>query len=273
MRLMMYRTMDINERKMCEDLIISKLKLWEISYRNIENDIVLKYVYDLYENGVYADCDDALYLLYAATFANYNDKNYNLSEKYYLLAIDKNKRDSAPIYNLALLYDKHEKYTLSEYYYSMAIKKGCTPAILNLARLYDLRGEYDLAEMYYLTAIERGCIKSIHNLALMYNKSGEYELAEKYYLMAIEKKLTPSMYSFASYNERKKEFELSRRYYIMGALNYHDASIQKINKLMICKFDLDDMIQLINVLNDHNYNILNDVLKFVISEIENAIHK
>lgn len=41
----------MGNRETYENSIISKLKSWDLDYTEIENDNILKHVYDLYENG------------------------------------------------------------------------------------------------------------------------------------------------------------------------------------------------------------------------------
>lgn len=41
---------------------------------------------------------------------------------------------------------------------------------------------------------------------------------------------------------------------------FYDISIIKINEIMIHDFDLDYSIKLMDVSNNHNYNIVNDIL-------------
>lgn len=136
---------------------------------------------------------------------------------------------------------------------------------LNYAGVYAKHNARDdLSESFFLMAIEKEHIKSIHNLALLYSKQKKFELAEKYYLMAAEKGHTSSMYNLALWYARRRRIDLSRYYHVMGAINHHERSIKKANEIIKCTFNLDDSVKLINVLNDHNYNILNDVLKFIV---------
>lgn len=60
-------------------------------------------------------------------------------------------------------------------------------------------------------------------------------------------------------------YSLSEKYYlIMAFLNYNKRSIFVINDIIEHDFNLNDSIKLINVLNDHNHDILNNTLKFLI---------
>lgn len=223
---------NMNPRATYEALIISKLNSWGYAYEKIENNTVLKNIYDLYKNGEYIDCDNEIYLNYAAIYAEYGEKNNSLSEKYHLMAIDKGNVCS--IHNLALFYERQDK--------SDAL---------------------DSCEKYLLMSIEKGVVLSMHHLARLYDGQSKYDLAEKYYLMAIEKGYVESMYELAYLYRDFKKYELSKHYFIMGARNYHERSTKKINKILTNHFKLDDFIKSLDILNDHNKEILNDVLKSI----------
>lgn len=106
----------------------------------------------------------------------------------------------------------------------------------SLACLYTDQRKYDLTEKYFLMAAKTGDIISIHGLAWVYNKKGNYEL--------------------------------SRRYYVMSALHNNKISIEEINRIMEWDFDLDDSVKLANVLSNHNQDVLNDILKFVVMKYQ-----
>ena len=93
------------------------------------------------------------------------------------------------MHNLGFFYeDIMENYELAEKYYLMAIEKGHINSIYFLAVLYEIRKNYDLAEKYYLMAVEKDHADAMYNLAIFYNNIKEnYDLGEKYYLMAIDK--------------------------------------------------------------------------------------
>lgn len=235
-----------------EIYLIVKLKKWENTYIQIENNVTFKHIYDPYKNNKYADRDDEIY--------PHNDglRVWHVIGNEYVNSI----------HNLALLYEKQNKYELAEKYYLMAIEKGSIKSMNNLAILYHKQIKYKSAEKYYLMAISNGYINSINNLASLYYEQNRYDLSKKYYLMAIEKGDTDSMFNLAWLYAKKGDSELSKRYYVMGAVNHHEMSIMKINELIIHNFDLDCSIKLFDVLNYHNHNIMNDVLKFVENEIK-----
>lgn len=286
--------METDLRKVYETLITRKIESWGFQYEKIEDISVLKYVYELYENNKYTlNCNDGLYLNYAGIYAEYCTGDSDLSEKYYLMAVDKGNTYS--MYNLALHYYRQEKYDLVEKYYLMAIEGGDVNSMYNVAMLYYEQGMCDLAkkyllmainkgdvcsmnsmgllykhhnnfssaEKYLLMAIEKGYVESMNNLARLYMEGNKYDLSEKYYLMAIENEDVYSMHDLAIQYSKEKNQELSRYYHIISALNNHGKSIKEINKILIYDFELSDSIKLINVLSDHNQNVLNDVLKFI----------
>lgn len=281
-----------------ETFIISKLISWDCSWDYLCDKIdviALDNIYKLYKNNKIVDCDDKIYLNHVGIYAENMIKDNNLSkkyylmafekghvvsiynlalmydkqdindlaEKYYLIAIEKQHEDS--MYNLALLYSKQQRYDLVEKYYLLAIEKEHILSMYNLALLYYRQQKYDLSEEYYLMAIDKGHIDSMYNLAGYYGARGEYELSEKYFSMAIEKGDIGSMYGLAWLYEIQQKYELSRYYYMLNAMNYYHQSIVKMNEIIECDFNLDDSIKLINILNDHNQNVFNGVLKFIIN--------
>lgn len=284
-----------------KNFIISKLESWNCEYVKMEDDTVLKNVYDLYHNNKYTDCDDVLYLNYAGIYAKYHNNDNNLSEKYYLMAIDKgnvysmhnlairyiNQKqyklaekyflmavdggNELSIYKLAKLYITQRKYDLAEKYYSMTIQKGNIYTTNKLAKLYIIQRKYDLAKEYILIGINKGNIRSIRLMALLYDKLYMYSNSDKYltmtikYLtMAIEKGDSKSMWKLAGKYGMLGNHELARHYYVMGAINHHKLSVSTMNFILTYNFNMNDLIELSSVIDDYNRNILNDVLKFVI---------
>lgn len=259
----LWRGIIMDIRKLYETFIISKLEEWDILYIKIEDDHILKTVYDLYVNNKYSNCDNEIYLHYAGLYAKYFVKDDDLSEKYYLEAIDKGYVVS--MNNLALQYLEQKKELSAEKYLLMAVEKGYSRSMNSVALMYDNQKKYDLAEKYYLMAIEKENVQSMFNLALFYyeRKTG-YELVEKYLLMASERGDSDSMYELARLYSDIHKYESSEYYYILSALNYNKLAIYMVNTIIASKFDLNNSVKLFHVLNDHNRNILNDVLKFLV---------
>jgi tetratricopeptide (TPR) repeat protein len=136
--------------------------------------------------GVVAEhYDDQILANYCGLLYHYKEKKYDLAERYYRHAVEKN--DSNAMNNLGLVYHDQKKYDQAERYYLQAIDLGNISAMNNLGHVYNQIGKYDLAERYYLQAIDLGNVTAMHNLGVMYyNHLEKYDLAERHLLMALE---------------------------------------------------------------------------------------
>lgn len=291
----------MNKHDKHESFIISILESINIAYIKIDDSVILEYIYDLYKNNRYSDCNDKIYSNYAGIYAVYIAGDIDLAEKYYLMAI--NQGNICSMYNLARLYDKRNRNDLAKKYYLMAIEKGYINFMCNFSWLYYLKSKFDISENYYLTAIEndpgnvyyitclaclyggqriynlaekyylmaieKGHVNSMYNLALLYKDQGKCDLAEKYHLMAIDKGHVDSIVKLAFLYYEQRKYELSNKYYSMGALNHDETSIWKINMVMKRFFDLNNLVKLTDILWDYNRDILNDALKFIENRLIN----
>jgi tetratricopeptide (TPR) repeat protein len=165
-------------------------------------------------------------------------EDYVEAEKYYLMAIDYDKKEA--IFNLAYLYDvEFKKYAEAEKYYLMAIEYGAKEAILNLAYLYDFKfKKYAEAEKYYLMAIEYGEKEAIFNLAYLYDRElKKYAEAEKYYLMAIEHSEKEAIYNLAIlYDFEYNDFEKAEQYYKIAIENGEALAMRNLTALIFYDF-------------------------------------
>jgi TPR repeat protein len=122
---------------------------------------------------------------YIAMYYNNIKKNYQLMEKYYMIAIEKG--NSSAMNNLACYYRDQKKYEMMEKYYMMAIEKDNSYAMNNLACYYrDIKFNYDNMIKYYTMSIKKNNTTAIYNLGLYYHYiEFNYTLMKKYYMMTI----------------------------------------------------------------------------------------
>jgi len=190
---------------------------------------------------------------------NFIIKNYDLAEKYYLMAIELGNSDamreiSQYYYHIAknnTLAKKYclmaiklgnsdamcdyghyneeiiKNYKLAEKYYLMAIKLGNSDAMCDLGLYYVSNMErYDLAEEYYLAAVELSNSNAMYYLGCYHmNITKKYDLAEKYLLMAIALRDCDAMCELGNYHINiTKNYNLANEYFLMAsALNHCDA--------------------------------------------------
>ena len=143
-----------------------------------------------------------------------NQEKYNLAEKYYLMAIE--KEHVSAMFNLGLLYDNQEEYDLAEKHYLQAIRKGDNGAMNNLGLLYDNQNKYDLAERYWLLAVEKGNVESMCSLGHLYAYRDNYDLAEKYWLLAVEKEHVSAMFNLGLLYDSQNNYDLAEKYYLQA---------------------------------------------------------
>ena len=158
-----------------------------------------------------------------------NQEKYDLSEKYYLKAIEKG--EVRAMFNLGLLYKNQNKQDLAEKYYLMAITKGEVKAIYNLGLLYDNQEKYDLSERYYLMAIEKGDTKAMYNIGLLYYNQKKYDLAERYYLQASEKEYEDAMYNLGILYYYQEKYNLAEKYWLQAIKKEHKNAMFNLGVL------------------------------------------
>lgn len=163
-----------------------------------------------------------------ATLCDIEYKRPDLSEKYYLMAINQGHLNVS--FNLALLYQSQYKdYDLAIKYYLISINQGDSKSMFNLARLYHTEyKDYALAEKYYLMSIDYGESNAVFNIAVLYHIGQEnYVLAEKYYLMSISQgHLQATSGLGLLYELDYKNYDLAEKYYLM-AINNGDLDVVK----------------------------------------------
>lgn len=101
------------------------------------------------------------------------EKNFQLSEKYYLLAISNGEKKNSKI-NLAELYRSSQDFGLpinygrAEKWYLEAITESPLRANEGLSKLYDLKNDYKKAFFYAEKAAKLGSVESQYNLGVYY---------------------------------------------------------------------------------------------------------
>lgn len=106
-------------------------------YILIENENELLNIYNLFMKDIIFEPKTALEILYFGIYFQTIKVNFDLAEKYYLLAVEKGNIAAMRI--LAFFYDITNNDELSEKYYLMAIEENDTIAINHLAFFYEMR--------------------------------------------------------------------------------------------------------------------------------------
>jgi TPR repeat protein len=125
-------------------------------------------------------------------------KEYELSEKYLLIALEKGHIKAANY--LGFYYQNHKQdYPKALEYFKIGVENDDTQSYLNFASLSYLMGEYDLSEKYFLIAVEKGDDVAGNNLGFYYQHiKQDYVNAEKYYKIAHERGEQFSLYNLYS---------------------------------------------------------------------------
>jgi len=114
-------------------------------------------------------------------------QKYDLAEKYYLLAIELNNKDSKSMTYLGNCYYNQQKYDLTEKYYLMALNiRESIKTIIKLIEIYYIQKKYVNAVKYCALIINNKDYMSMIKLAQIFNKYNKSDEAESYYLNVIE---------------------------------------------------------------------------------------
>lgn len=143
-------------------------------------------------------------------------KNNELAKKYYEMAVDYG--NACALHNLAGIYRDAKNYDLAEKYFLMAIEQDIVYAMNSYGIFCEnIKKNYELAEKYYKMALDQDSIEAINNLGSLYYKTRKYDLAEKYFLMAAEKDCVESLHNLATYHQFvTKNDVLLEKYYLMA---------------------------------------------------------
>lgn len=174
------------KKKNSEIVIYQKKNMTQMfDFNKQENmDLIEKYLLNSIKNRInqFGKTDLNYENLYNTATTYYDEGNYEMAEKHYLMTIYK---DINAIFLLTFLYVKQRKYELAKKYYRMGMNKDYIYAMYEIAIMYEKQEKYELAEKYYLMAIEHNYFKAVYNLAILYDNLDKYDMAKYYYLMAI----------------------------------------------------------------------------------------
>lgn len=154
--------------------------------------------------------------LYFALYFDYIANDYDLANKYYLLAIKNNPNVNNIYYKYATFLENVYNDTQNALkYYNLALDNGNYNAAYNIARIYDtdrnlLNDSVELNNKilkYYKLAADNNVIDAQTAIALFYEKIlNQPENAVKYYLMAISNNDPTAMYLYAKYLYNNEDY-------------------------------------------------------------------
>ena len=136
--------------------------------------------------------------------------------------------------NLGAIYFINKDYDLMEKYYLLAIELGNCIAMGNFAEYNYINAKYELVEKYYLMAIELNDDIAMNNLGTYHIRTTKkYDLAEKYLMMAINLNNKSAMTNFAYYCSEQKNYELMEKYYLMAIDLNHCLAMHRYGHYLI----------------------------------------
>jgi TPR repeat protein len=220
------------------------------------NDVDETKIIDLFSHDIIDDIDDNKYWNYIGLYYERKIKNYDLMEKYYLMAIDKGNYNA--MYNLGHYYENIEKmhsyedHSLMKKYYLMAIDNGNDMAMVRLGNYYCyIEINYDLMKKYYLMAIDKGNNDAMYRLGKHYQYVDKnYDLMKKYYLMALDRG------NLDAYNNLKCNYYTIERYNANINIIISQMDIELIIKCRLENMYLNDKILLNIDLIEKNYKFI-----------------
>lgn len=165
----------------------------------------------------------------------YIKKNYELSVKYFLMAVDLD--NSNAMNNLGMYYYQIDNnYELAHKYFLMTIEHDelNDSAMNNLGCYYmTVEHNYELTVKYFLMAINHNNSKAMNNLGWYYSKiKYNYELGVTYFLMAINYNNSKAMNNLASYyNHIEHNYVLATKYYLMAIEHNYIDAISNLNEM------------------------------------------
>jgi len=198
-------------------LTIDKIKhKYGISMCDIDNSILVDIFNSTNLDINKYDLENGKILNIIGLYYQYIKKNYELTKKYYLLAIEKENVDAT--YNLGRYYECFENHELMKVYYLLAIEKNHVGAMNKLGLYYQKIQNYELMKKYYLMAIEQENVYAMNILGCYYGKiEKNYDLLKKYLLLAVEKEYVIAMNNLGHYYKyTEKNYELMKKYYLLA---------------------------------------------------------
>ena len=211
------------------------------------------------------------------------EKNYELMEKYYLIAIydvspdkltEKHKNldydididfaNVTALYNLGLYYQERKQFQKMIKCYKCAIQKHDSDAMFNLGKYYELNNDYLNMLKYYRMAIDNDDVDAMYALGKFYQDIDDCTMMEKYYEMAVNK-----------HNDINSMMELAKYY---SDLSYKTPQFRKYIK-MACDTDSLKAIIMYAHWSENNLRMMrykcacygNKTCLWCISDYQNAI--
>jgi tetratricopeptide (TPR) repeat protein len=199
--------------------------------------------------------------------------NFELAEKYYLMAI--NNGDKSSYYDLANFYEINNNLELAEKYLLMAIEYedycindqfGEVQPLFNLALFYQYTNKLDLAEKFYVILSDfYEDVDSMENLGKLYDKQEKNDLAEKYYLKVDRKKSV--IKRLAKFYDKIGKFEKAEEYYLKNTWwNDHSSDEEDEDDEELINDEKDESIENLEVFY-RKHNRLDLLEKFYLKEI------
>lgn len=140
--------------------------------------------------------------------------------------------------SMALLYEHENKdFNMAEKYYLLAVENGCSVAMYNLALLYEQKcKDFNKAEKYYLKAIDKNHFAAMINLANSYftqkkNKKQAKELMEKAF--AVNKDFTALYFSIILLWNNDIEEALNISKYFLEDIKIYEESESILNLFLL----------------------------------------
>lgn len=225
--------------------IISKISEYNLRYIKIPEDLLVA-VHDIFFQSIIDESITAgIYLLYVAVYYQHCNKNSVLTEKYYLMAVEKDNLTA--INNLAMLYDNENNIDDALKYYLMAIDKGKICAREYLAKFFLRLKRYEPAMESYEKAIvevEKYVVGSyepdednyisnpatklveMHNyIGGWYNYLKSYDSAEKHLQKAVEKGNDDAIINLAICYSCNNKIDTGIKYLLMTIGNKFDSDL------------------------------------------------
>jgi len=163
-----------------KDDIESYLNVGLIYNKMGESDLSLKYMIEGSDKG----CAEASN--YIGFYYQNEIQDYPTALSYFQRGVENNNTNASQ--NIASLYYLMGEYDLSEKYFLIAVEKGDDIAANNLGFYYqNIKEDYENAKKYYKLAEERGEPYAIYNLYTLFKKLDDKEEMEKYYQKVLEK--------------------------------------------------------------------------------------
>jgi len=197
--------------------IASVLKMYDITYIPIRDDMTLAHVCNLLFCGI-TEPDDQVTGLKSFYYGAYfhMKKNEELMNKWYRVAI-RYGYDDAMAY-MGYYYDQKKKYRKMKKWYNRGIKVKNARCMFNLASHYHcVRMNRKRADKWYKKAIKYGCKEAYINYGFFNYERKDYETMKEYYHKAIEYGDYNACANLATFYNVQGDIDNMMKYLNMGA--------------------------------------------------------